>query len=128
MQVSSLCNCPGQCKEIRYNFRVTTTKWPTQQFSPQLLGRLCWKRKALEILIWLKTYFRYNVTYNNTILTVDDVTAMLEGANCNRDLLLKVASLTKFIEASYMKVHVYFNSNSAEIIKESPRYEWRIGI
>ena len=47
---------------------------------------------------------------------------MLERAHNNPDLSQKVDNLKKYIEASYMKVHVYFKSNSAEIIEEAPRY------
>ena len=57
------------------------------------------------------------------MLTTDNVNAMLEGANTNQDLSQKVDNLRKYVEASYLKVHVYFKSNSAEIIEEAPRYE-----
>ena len=56
------------------------------------------------------------------MLTTDNVNVMLEGANTNQDLSQKVDNLRKYVEASYLKVHVYFKSNSAEIIEEAPRY------
>ena len=66
---------------------------------------------------------RYNVTYNNTQLTTEEVMNMLEGVGNNQVLSQKINELRKYVEESFLKVHVYFKSSTAEIIVEAPRYE-----
>ena len=48
---------------------------------------------------------------------------MLEGVGNNQGLSQKINELRKYVEESFLKVHVYFKSSTAEIIVEAPRYE-----
>ena len=64
---------------------------------------------------------RHNVTYNNTQLTTDDVMTMLEGVENDTTLSHEIDELRKYVEESFLKVHVYFKSSTAEIIVEAPK-------
>ena len=51
--------------------------------------------------------------------------AMLEGMDNETDQSLskRIDELRKHVEESFLKVHVYFKSSTAEIIVETPKYE-----
>ena len=73
---------------------------------------------------------RYNVAYNNNSLSTDDVMAMVEGRENETDQSLseKIDELRKHVEESFLKVHVYFKSSTAEIIVETPKYEEELSV
>ena len=50
--------------------------------------------------------------------------AMLEGMDNETDQSLskRIDELRKHVEESFLKVHVYFKSSTAEIIVETPKY------
>ena len=56
-------------------------------------------------------------------MTTEEVMTMLEGVGTNQGLSQKINELRKYVEESFLKVHVYFKSSTAEIIVEAPRYE-----
>lgn len=56
-------------------------------------------------------------------MTTDDVMTMLEGMENDSGLSQKIGELRKYVEESFLKVHVYFKSSTAEIIAEAPKYD-----
>ena len=48
---------------------------------------------------------------------------MLEGMENDSGLSQKIGELRKYVEESFLKVHVYFKSSTAEIIAEAPKYD-----
>lgn len=48
---------------------------------------------------------------------------MLEDQENEQDLSKRIDELRKHVEESFLKVHVYFKSSTAEIIVETPKYE-----